>query len=344
MTTALLIKMSSLGDVIHTLPAVTDAALAGVTFDWVVEEAYAPIADLHPAVRNVIPIAWRRWRRNLRASTIEMQDFRKRLRGEHYDVILDSQGLAKSWAVSRFAHGELRGGFAADSARERVASFLVDKTVHVPKGLHAIDRQRRLFAQTFGYVQPSGFTYGIGRRRPDIGGEASRETERTCLILHGTTWSSKHYPESLWLELITLARADGFNVVLTWGNVNERMQADRFAIAGATIWPQRPLADLAAAMGEVSLVIGVDSGLTHLAAALDVPTIALYGSTDPQLTGVRGHHAESLAAVFACAPCRNPTCQFEKHKEAHAVMPPCYGSLPAQQIWQAARRLLTKAS
>lgn len=344
MTTALLIKMSSLGDVIHALPAVTDAALAGVTFDWVVEEAFAPIAALHPAVRNVIPIAWRRWRHDLRASQIEMRDFRNRLRGERYDVILDSQGLAKSWVVSRFADGELRAGFTADSARERLSSLLVDKVIHVPKGLHAIDRQRRLFAQVFGYVQPAGFAYGIGRRHPDIAAEAGPAAERTCLILHGTTWSSKHYPESLWQDLIRLARADGFNVVLTWGSAEERNRAHSLATAGATIWPQRSLGDLADAMAQVSLVIGVDSGLTHLAAALDVPTVALFGSTDPQMTGVRGHHAESLAAAFACAPCRKETCVFESERTAHALMPPCYGSLLPSQVWQAARRQLARAT
>lgn len=340
MTAALLIKMSSLGDVVHALPAVTDAALAGVTFDWVVEEAFAPIAALHPAVRNVIPIAWRRWRHNLRASRIEMRDFRKRLKGEHYDVILDSQGLAKSWVVSRFADGELRAGFAADSSRERFASLFVDRTAHVPKALHAIDRQRRLFAQVFGYAQPAGFAYGIGRRHV----EADSRLARTCLILHGTTWSSKHYPEAFWQELITLASVDGFNVVLTFGNDEERTRANHLAAAGATIWPQRSLAGLSEAIAGVSLVIGVDSGLTHLAAALDVPTIALYGSTDPALTGVRGHHAESLSATFPCAPCRSATCKFATDSAVYHVMPPCYGSLPPGRVWQAAKRQLAQSS
>jgi heptosyltransferase I len=340
MTTALLIKMSSLGDVVHTLPAVTDAALAGVTFDWVVEESFAPIAALHPAVRNVIPIAWRRWRRNLSANRAEMQHFRSRLKDEHYDVILDSQGLAKSWAVSRMVNGELRAGFAADSARERMASLFVDKAVHVPKALHAIDRQRQLFAQVFGYVQPPGFTYGLGRHHARTDSDATR----TCLILHGTTWSSKLYPDVLWQELVTLARADGFNVVLTWGNDEERQRADHVATAGATVWPQLSLAGLSEAMAGVSLVIGVDSGLTHLAAALDVPTIALYGSTDPVLTGVRGRHADSLSATFPCAPCRSATCKFSTDRTMHDVMPPCYGSLAPKQIWQAAKRQLGQAS
>ncbi len=340
MTSALLIKMSSLGDVVHTLPAVTDAALAGVTFDWVVEEAFAPIAALHPAVRNVIPIAWRRWRRNLRASRVEMRNFRNRLKSEHYDVILDSQGLAKSWAVSWIADGQLRAGYAADSARERFASLLVDKAVHVPKEWHAIDRQRRLFAQVFGYAQPAGFVYGIGRRHTEVDTEAAR----TCLILHGTTWSSKHYPESFWQELITLARVDGFNVVLTFGNDEERKRAEHLAAAGATIWPQRSLAGLSEAIAGVSVVIGVDSGLTHLAAALDIPTLALYGSTDPALTGVRGHHAESLSATFPCAPCRSSTCKFAADRTVHDVMPPCYGSLPPSRVWQAAKRQLAQSA
>ena len=345
MITALLIKMSSLGDVVHTLPAITDAALAGVTFDWVVEENFAPIAALHPAVRNVIPIAWRRWRRNMRTSRSEMRSFRSRLKDAHYDVILDSQGLAKSWAVSRMVNGEVRAGFAADSARERFASLFIDKAVHVPKALHAIDRQRRLFAQVFGYVQPQGFTYGLGRHhaRTDHA-RTDSDAARTCLILHGTTWSSKHYPDSLWQELVTLAKADGFNVVLTWGNAAEQQRADHLARVGATVWPQRSLAGFSEAMAGVSLVIGVDSGLTHLAAALDIPTVALYGSTDPVLTGVRGHHAASLSATFPCAPCRSPTCKFAADGTTHDVMPPCYGSLAPGQIWQAAKRQLAQAS
>jgi heptosyltransferase-1 len=263
-TTALLVKMSSLGDIVHALPALTDAALAGVTFDWVVEEAFAPIAARHPAVRTVIPVAWRRWRSRLLPSREEMQSFLKRLRMTDYDVILDSQGLIKSAAISRLARGAVRAGYDSDSAREPLAALINDRRISVPREQHAIDRQRQLFAKALGYALPGGLAFGIGTHP-----EGSDQLDhRLCLLLHGTTWASKHYPEAFWFDILARARADGYTVAVTWGDGTERARAERFAAKGALVWPKMSLAELTERISRVSLAIGVDSGLTHLAAAL----------------------------------------------------------------------------
>lgn len=330
---ALLVKMSSLGDVIHALPAVSDAAAHGVVFDWVIEEAFAPVAARHPGVHTVLPISWRRWRRAIRASRSEMQRFFARLREERYDVILDSQGLIKSAVVSRMARGDLRSGYHRDCAREPLAALVYDKHVHVPSAQHAIDRQRQLFAQTFGYDVPGRMSYGLS-----AGVESG---VRTVLLLHGTTWSTKHYPESDWLRLIELALREGHDVAVTYGNAPEKDRAERLRQRGATVWSGMPLGDLIERMAGVSLVIGVDSGLAHLAAALGRPVVGLYGPTDPALTGVRGDRAASIAAAFPCAPCRRPECTHPD-KVSHADSAPCFGVMPPEQIWQMARAQMAR--
>ena len=132
----LLVKMSSLGDVVHALPAVSEAVAAGWQVDWVVEEAFADIARLHPGVRRVIPIAWRRWRKHLRDSRAELGAFWQTLRARQYDCVLDSQGLIKSALVSLAAQGR-RAGYAHTSAREPWASFVYRDAYAIAKQQHA---------------------------------------------------------------------------------------------------------------------------------------------------------------------------------------------------------------
>ncbi|MCP5180955.1 MAG: lipopolysaccharide heptosyltransferase I [Pseudomonadales bacterium] len=331
MTHALLVKMSSLGDIAHALPAVTDAARSGVRFDWVVEEAYAPFVARHPAVRAVLPIAERRWRRHVGASLAEMRRFRQRLTAQRYDVVLDSQGLYKSALVARLARGDRRVGFGRDSAREPLATLLYDGCCSVDRNRHAIDRQRALFAQVFGYAVPEGLSYGL----PAMPATA----DRVCVFVHGTTWASKRYPLAFWRELAVLARSDDFRVVVTWGTDEERAVAEDLRKQGVEVWPHMGLAELIERLAGASLVIGVDTGLTHVAAALEVPVVALFGSTDAALTGVRGHRAVTLAARKDCAPCLQQVCRFAAVPGTD-VQPACYGTLAPPRVWSAAQHLL----
>lgn len=335
----LLVKMSSLGDVVHTLPAVTDLAQQGARIDWVVEEAFAPIAASHPGVNAVLPIAWRRWRKTLPAfwragaadARAALGAFRRTLRDTHYDLILDAQGLLKSALVVAQARGDRKIGLDAASAREPLAARFYSEGINVPGGQHAVDRVRALFAQAAGYAQPEICDFGVTAAKP---APAARPL---CLLLHGTTWASKHYPESYWQTLVAAIAADGYEPVVTWGDALEQQRAERLQQSGATLWPRESLAELITKLRTVSLVIGVDSGIAHLAGAMQIPTLGLYGPTNATLTGVRGTRSHNLQADFACAPCLQRQCTYTAPAP---VTPACFGTLPPATIWSAAQRLL----
>ena len=218
----LLVKLSSLGDVVHALPAVTDAARAhpGLEVHWVVEEGYQAIPALHPAVTKVIPVAIRRWRGRWGGAGREIAEFVRAIRTESYDVVLDSQGLIKSAVVARFGRGR-HVGYDAASARERVASLGYRCGIAVARQQHAIDRQRALFAGALGYPIPTGaIDYGV---RVERGGASG------LVLAHGTTWSNKRWPEPFWADLATRALHRGERVTLPWGNSDEEARARRIA-------------------------------------------------------------------------------------------------------------------
>ncbi len=337
----LLVKMSSLGDVVHALPAVTDAAAAvdGVEFDWVVEEAFAAIPARHPAVAEVVPVGWRRWRRRLSRHGRDLGAFVRRVRARRYDLVLDAQGLVKSAAVTALARGGIKAGFARGSAREGAAALAYGRRLAVPRDLHAVDRLRRLFAAALGYPCPdTPPRFGIAPAPGAAAGGAR------CLLLHGTTWKSKEWPLPFWRELARQAGGAGFDVVVPWGGEEERVRAGQIAAQSpARVLEPKPLEAMIGELAGASLVIGVDSGLAHLAAALDVPTLTLYGSTSSALTGCRGMRARNLQASFPCAPCLRRECGYAgpaQIRQGETVSPACYVDLPPERVWQAARELV----
>lgn len=334
----LIIKTSSLGDVIHTLPALTDAAQAipGLRADWVVEEAFAEIPTWHPAVDNVIPVAVRRWRRNWwqALSAGELSAFRRRLRVHHYDLVIDAQGLLKSALMTRMARGP-KAGLDRHSIKEPVASRFYQRTVAVPRAEHAVQRVRQLFASLLAYVyDPQRIDYGLTTSGRLASGSA---TGRPALMfLHGTTWDSKHWPEAYWRELAHLATEAGYSVRLPWGNLSEQERALRIAdgIASAQVLERMSLGALASVMRQCQGVVAVDTGLGHLAAALNRPTVSIYGATNPFLSGTFGYHQLQLKASLPCAPCLRRECQYrgepllDKTREQPVleVKPACYRS------------------
>lgn len=342
----LLVKMSSLGDVVHALPGVSDAAAilgAETTFDWVVEEAFAAIPARHPSVSEVIPVAWRRWRRNLPAGCADMRAFAGRLRQRRYDVVLDAQGLVKSAVVTALARGRIKAGLSRASAREGMASLAYQRQVAVPREHHAIDRIRALFAGALGYRPPAGPPeYGI-RRAP----AATRPPARPrCLLLHGTTWESKLWPVPFWREIAERAAREGYEVAVPWGSEEERVRARQMVDGtSAGLLDRRPLADLVEELSTAAVVVGVDSGLAHLAAALEVPTVVIYGSTSSALTGVRGSRVRNLQADFACSPCLSRVCRYqgpERTWQGERVVPACYATVTPDVVWAAAVALTSR--
>jgi len=287
----LLLKTSSLGDVIHNLPVVSDLrrSFPDAGIDWCVEEHFADIPRLHPAVCEVIPIAIRRWRRQLgrTATWQELRDFRQRLRARTYDYILDTQGLVKSALVSRLANGR-RLGYAAEAAREPLAARFYDDTFVIPRNVHAVQRNRWLAAAAFDYPVDLPLEYGISPPVMDVGWLPNGPV---AVLLTATSRDDKLWDESHWCALGRELLRSGVTSILPTGNARERERAERIAAAvtGAIVAPPLGLRELAALLARASVAIGVDTGLAHLAAALRVPVIALYVATDPALTGVFGN-------------------------------------------------------
>jgi heptosyltransferase-1 len=326
------VKTSSLGDVIHTLPAITDAdrGTPGIRFDWVVEESLQEVPAWHPAVDRVIPVAIRRWRRQpWRALAAgEWAAFRRALRERGYDRIIDAQGLIKSAVISRIARGR-RAGLDRASAREPLASRFYQDRNHIARDQHAITRVRELFARVLGYPLPEGPPdYGLERRRFLRGANPGAY----LVFLHGTTWPAKRSPLAFWQELARLAAGQGLGVRLPQGDEEEGARAGVISQASehVTVLPRLGLTDLAQELAGARAVVGVDTGLAHLAAALSVPSVTLYGPTRPGLTGTRGPQQHQLSVDFSCAPCLSRHCRYAGEAE---VYPACYQTLPPERVW-----------
>jgi heptosyltransferase I len=290
----LIIKTSSLGDVVHALPAVSDiiAAKPGWQIDWVCEEAFADIPKLHPGVAHVIPCAIRKWRRSWWSgqSRHEMARFKETLRQSSYDIVLDLQGLLKSAWIARQASGE-RHGYTWGSAREPLATLAYDVRHVVAWNQHAIARNRQLAGAALGY-QPDGVPrYGVM-----VASTEHQVAVPYVVVLHATSRADKLWPEADWRRLFVPLAGRGLRIVLPWGTPVERERSERLAtgINGAVVPARMAPKGLAGLFAAARMVVGVDTGLLHLAVAAGAPALAVFGPTNPALTGVQGERAPAL--------------------------------------------------
>ncbi|MEN3070172.1 lipopolysaccharide heptosyltransferase I [Uliginosibacterium sediminicola] len=290
MRSVLLVKTSSMGDVIHNLPVVSDLRRMWpqLAIDWVVEESFAEIPRLHPGVRRVIPVALRRWRKALAQGRTwrEIGAARRALGEQYYDFIIDTQGLVKSALISRFAGG-LRCGYTRGVAREGLAALAYDCRYAIPRSAHAVERNRWLAAAACEYPLDLPLRYGL---QAPAALPAWLPTGDYAVLLTATSRDDKLWPEAHWIALGHALAARGLRSVLPAGNAREFERAARLAAAipDAVAAPRASLSELASVLQSAHCVIGVDTGLTHLATALDRPVVALAVSTDPALTGVHG--------------------------------------------------------
>ncbi len=343
----LVVKMSSMGDVIHALPALADAHrhIAGLSFDWVVETAFQDIPALHPLVSEVIPVGIRRWRKHWLASLRhhEINEFIHQLRQKEYDLVIDAQGLIKSAIVSTLARGPV-SGFDASSARESLAPLAYRRAHRVALDQHAIDRQRQLFAAALGYTVEGPVDYGLMQGLP--GQDALQDSSSIppgesrkpmIMLLHGTTWPSKMWPLGHWQSLCRRASVEGFDVLVPAGNEFELEQAQQIsADTGAKVLSGMSLSDLSVVIARCAGVVSVDTGLGHLAAALNRPLVGLYGPTDPGLTGVHGQWQKTVVSDhLSCIPCRKRNCQYAHEADSSKIYPPCFQHTTPELVWQA---------
>lgn len=295
----LLVKTSSMGDVIHNLPMVSDIRrhFPDAQIHWVVEETYQAIPAMHPGVSKIITVALRRWRKTLwKAQTWkELANFFKRLRSEHYDFILDSQGLIKSALIARLAKGRRRCGLGRGSAREFMPLFY-DQAFDIPRTLHAVQRTRSLAAQVLGYAPDNKADYGIHAKPANFSWLPRRDY---AVLLHATSDRQKLWPEAQWVELGARLNQSALTCVLPWGSTDERARSELLAqrMQHAVVPPQLGLNDAASLLAGAKAVIGVDTGLTHLAAALNVPVVGIYCASRPEKTGIHSESALNLGGI-----------------------------------------------
>lgn len=326
----LLIKTSSMGDVIHALPALTDAgnAIPGIRFDWMVEESFAEIPAWHPLVDNVIPIELRKWRKGIFSKETRegFKRLRDTLKDKEYDLILDAQGLVKSALLTFFAKGK-RAGLDFHSARESLASFAYQKKVNVNFYQHAVVRMRELFSKVLEYPLPHTPPNFNLQHIPKV-----TQSDPYIVFLHSTTWESKQWPEEYWVELAAIANQAGYRVKISGGNQTELARAKRIAEKSKMVdaLPRLTIAEAASLCANSKGAVAVDTGFGHLAAALDIPIVSIYGSTNPEYTGAIGNKSILLAAEFPCAPCLSRECHYKKPA---AVSPACYSNIMPMRVW-----------
>lgn len=315
----LIVKTSSMGDVVHALPMVSDIARAfpQARIDWVVEEAFAEVPWLHPAITRVFPVALRRWRRHpfAPASWRELVAARRAIRELRYDAVIDCQGLVKSALVAACARGPVMGPALA-CAREPLAALFYRRRIRFDRARHAVDRHRALGAAALGYSLQAPEDFGLrarvrqmqgpvlqgaaGAARDGPSGGVEGAGENAVLLLTHASRASKRWPDAHWIALEHELARSGCRSWLTWGGEAERRASEELAtrMRSARVLPRSTLVQLAAFASRVRLVVGLDTGLTHLSAAVGAPTVGIFCDYDVSLVGLRGGGATvSLGGV-----------------------------------------------
>ncbi|KAF1036263.1 MAG: Lipopolysaccharide heptosyltransferase 1 [Herbaspirillum frisingense] len=282
----LIVRVSSLGDVVHNMPMVADIRhhFPDAQIDWVVEEAYTSLVRLNPHVRHIIPIALRRWRKTLfsAATRAEIANFRRQLRAERYDVVFDTQGLLKTSVVMRMARlapGGRRIGLAnatEGSGYEPISRIFHDQSVKVGLHTHAVMRARLVAADTLGYMLEDDADFAL--QAPSQPRFPWMPEQPYVVFFHGTARAAKQWPQEEWIRLGQALSARGLPVLLPWGSSKEKLAAEALAaqIPDARVLPALPLMEAVSLVQQARLVVGLDTGLTHIAAAYCKPTIELY--------------------------------------------------------------------
>ncbi|WP_082191379.1 lipopolysaccharide heptosyltransferase I [Cellvibrio sp. pealriver] len=332
----LLIKMSSMGDIFHTFPAISDIKrnFLDAQIDWVVEDGFKEIVDWHPAIHKVIPIHLRRWvKQRNKKSWQEFKSWRSELRTENYDYIIDAQGLLKSALVAKCASGRSIDGYDKDSVREPISHWFYKRSHNIDKNQHAVERTRQLLGKVLGYTPVKKLNFGINQNFTHV----QKDTHKLIFII-GTSWITKLWSTSEWQTLTKIAVDEGYSVEIMWGSLEERAIADQIiAFCPQATRPDQRLSitTIAEKLVGAAGVVGLDTGFSHLAGALETPTIALYGATSPIKVGLIGEHTQNLQlnTPLDCMPCHKRHCKWLP--ENSTSTPQCMSGIKANEVWQA---------
>jgi len=331
----LIVKMSSMGDIFHTFPAISDlkAHFPDAEIHWIVEDSFKEIAAWHPAVTKVIPIKLRHWLKERKLSSWrEFKDWKLALQQETYDYVVDAQGLLKSALVARCAKHKGIHGYHKDSSREAISHWLYQSRYKIGKDRHAVQRIRQLFGKIFYYTPSETLNFGINQNFIHIA-----ENPRKLIFIIGTSWVTKLWATSHWQQLTTMAIAAGFDVEIIWGSQQEQDIAQQIIdhCPQATRPSERmSITGIAEKLVSAAGVVGLDTGFSHLAGALEIPTIAIYGPTSPTKVGLIGEHTLNLGLtpLLQCMPCHKRHCKWLP--ENSNATPQCMSGVSAENVWQ----------
>jgi heptosyltransferase I len=332
----LIVKLSSMGDILHTFPALTECLtyFPQIEFDWVVEPQFKELLSWHAGIRNVYTLPLRAARKNFKLFFTEIPQVLNKLRAQQYDLVIDAQGLIKSALLAKLVKAKRVVGLDKYSSRESLARFAYHQDYAVPWSLHAVHRVKNLFSQIFGYKASGDIHYGIQQNKLlDIHSTLDLPKQKFFIFLHGTTWPTKHWPEQYWQELIGLVCAyyPERHIYLPWGSLEEKRRAKRLAAnyTQVKVLPKLSITELAGYIIQAQAIVAVDTGLGHLSAALGIKTINLYGPTDPKRTGTIGANQVHLTSrpMYSCSPCLKRQCVYVKQD-----YPPCYKKLLPEMI------------
>lgn len=281
----LLVKMSSMGDIVHNMPLVCDIKqhYPEAIIDWVVEEAFVELARLNPLVNRVIPVGMRRWKKAIfsKNTWVEFFNFKRNLQACHYDAILDTQGLIKSAIITKLAHG-VSYGQNSNTAREWLAGYLVHNSLNIPRNLHAITRNRLVGALALNYLADDNSTHYDMQFNHEPDPVLADLLPKNCIMLfHSTARAAKHWPNECWIALGHYLNTQGYALALPWGSATEKQRAESIAnsLKDALVLPKLSIVQLAGLMRDTKACIGLDTGLTHIAVALNIPTLAIFTDT-----------------------------------------------------------------
>ena len=325
----LIVKTSSFGDIIHAVPALVDAHqnIPNCRVDWLIDDQFLHVINEHPLVNQAIPCHWRRFKGNLLAyrRSSEWLELKRQLRLKQYDAVVDLQGLLKSALLTKLCRPHASHGYDWHSCKESPASLLYRTRHKISRCQNAISRNRQLMASALNYQLPTSVP------QYNWQDQARHSTNAHILLFTNTSWSTKYWPKTHWIELGRQLVAMGFVPTLVWGSPSEQqfVQTLNHAIPGSHLLGKTSMGELQRLIASANGFVGVDTGLTHLATAMDCPGICLMGATDPNLTGPLGQFTRTTFSNLDCSPCKSRRCT---HREFSPNISPCMQRIAPNQV------------
>ncbi len=348
----LIIKLSSIGDLIHTFPAILDAKknIKNITFDWLVDENFQDIPKLlnyskdYKIINQIIPIPLRSFKKSKKLNHLKktLSNLIK-LRRESYDLVIDAQGLIKSAVISKFFTKTKTIGFTFNSCREPLASYFYYRKFYIDRKLHAIIRIRQLFSLALNYKinQESYYTSLKQTCFPKLNDLNTKKINNYIVFLHGTTWETKCWPEEYWQKLSQLLSAKNLQVVVTYSNLKEQKFVEHLATHNnnVVVIPSMDLEKITCMLANAMAVVAVDTGFAHLAGALGIPVVAIYGATSTIKSGVNGHNCINLQSEYHCSPCLSKVC-LEYKQKLSLTKQPCLKEITPEIVFSKLHAIL----